>query len=136
MARPKKKEPESTHAEFRPSTASPSEASRRDEDLRISIDDSARTPTVLYFASAVGWLLIGSLFGLLAALKFTLPDWLGDIPALTFGRIRPAHLNTVMYGWASLAGSGMIVWLTARLCRVPLQLGWLHYIAALLWNLG
>lgn len=107
-----------------------------DQEQRIVIDDSARTPAVLYFISAIFWLLVGSVFGLVASLKFNLPDWLGGTAALTFGRVRPVHLNTVMYGWASLAGSGMIVWLTARLCRIPLQLPGLHYIAALLWNLG
>ena len=37
------------------------------------------------------------------------------------------HLNTVMYGWASLAGAGMIVWLTGRLCRVAIQKTWALY---------
>ncbi|MBI2619594.1 MAG: cbb3-type cytochrome c oxidase subunit I [Ignavibacteriales bacterium] len=119
-----------SHAEFK------SRDAHADEHLRISIDDSARTPTVFYFATAVGWLVVGTIAGVITSLKFNLPDFLGDIPALTFGRIRPVHLNTVMYGWASLAGAGMIVWLTARLCRVPLQWGWLQYLAAIFWNLG
>lgn len=137
MARPKSKDIETTHEEFRSDTTESSdEVARGNEDLRIQIDDSARTPTVFYFIGAVAWLLIGTIFGVATALKFTLPDWLGTIPALTFGRIRPAHLNTIMYGWASLAGAGMIVWLTSRLCRVPLQWGWLHYVAAILWNIG
>ncbi|HAV23098.1 MAG TPA: hypothetical protein DCX46_06330 [Bacteroidetes bacterium] len=111
-------------------------AAPADEQSRIALDESARTPTVVYFATAVVWLVVGSVFGLLTGLKFSLPDLLGTIPALTFGRIRPAHLNTIMYGWASLAGCGMIVWLTTRLCKVQLQLGWFHYVSALLWNLG
>jgi len=118
------------NAEFRTQRAD------SEQEQRILIDDSARTPTVLYLLSAVAWLLIGSVFGLLASLKFNLPDWLGTWAPLTFGRLRPAHLNAVMYGWASLAGAGMIVWLTARLCRTPLRLAWMHYWAVILWNLG
>ncbi len=115
----------------------PDAGSSGSEDLRrIQLDESSRTPTVAYFATAVFWLVIGSLFGVITALKFTLPDWLGAIPELTFGRLRPAHLNTVMYGWASLAGAGMVVWLVPRLCKVPLQLGWAHYLSVILWNLG
>jgi cytochrome c oxidase cbb3-type subunit 1 len=132
MARTKPKPPPDPKAIHREVQA----ASSSDEQLRIAIDDSARTPTILYFVTAVGWLLVGSAFGVMTSLKFSLPDWLGATPALTFGRIRPVHLNTVMYGWASLAGAGMIVWLTARLCRVPLQWNWLHYLAAIFWNLG
>ena len=130
MAKKKTKKPADPHGEFR------GQRTEADQERRIVIDDAARTPTVLYFASGIFWLLVGSLFGIVASLKFNLPDWLGSSAALTFGRIRPAHLNTVMYGWASLAGAGMIVWLTARLCRIQLQLAWVHYIAVILWNLG
>ncbi len=130
MAKPRAKPLESKQKALQ------TDRSQSEEQLRIRIDESTRTPTVLYFVTALGWLLVGTVFGLLASLKFNLPDWLGDISVLTFGRIRPAHLNTVIYGWASLAGAGMNVWLTTRLCRVPLQLGWLNYIAAALWNLG
>ncbi|RPH31214.1 hypothetical protein EHM92_09175, partial [bacterium] len=86
-----------------------------DEAFRISIDDSAASPTLLFLVSSVAWLAIGSLVGLLVSLKFSLPDWLGSIPFLTFGRLRPVHLNTVVFGWVSLAGAGAIVWLTGRL---------------------
>jgi len=107
-----------------------------DEQLRISIDNSVRMPVIIYFSTAIIWLIIGTIFGMIASLKFTLPDWLGSTPFLTFGRIRPAHLNTVMYGWASLAGAGMIVWLVGRLCRTPIQFAWMLYLSAILWNLG
>lgn len=130
MAKTQAKRPRDPSSEFR------GEHSAAEQERRIIIDESARTPAVLYFISAVFWLVVGSLFGLVASLKFNLPDWLGGTAALTFGRVRPVHLNTVMYGWASLAGAGMIVWLTARLCRIPLQLPGLHYLAVLLWNVG
>lgn len=130
MAKTQTQEQRDPHSEFRTQRAA------GEQEQRITIDDSARTPTVIYFITAVAWLVIGSLFGIIAALKFNLPDWLGNTAILTFGRVRPAHLNTIMYGWASLAGAGMIVWLTARLCRVPIQFAGLHYIAVILWNLG
>jgi cytochrome c oxidase cbb3-type subunit 1 len=107
-----------------------------DEELRIQIDTSATSPTVVYFVTAVGWLIIGSIFGLVTSLKFNLPEWLGNISMLTFGRVRPAHLNTIMYGWASLAGAGAIVWLTGRLCRTTIRWTWTLYVSAILWNLG
>ncbi len=73
--------------------------------LRRVMDETAAVPVKLYFATAVFWLLAGTFFGLATSLKFDLPDWLGSTAALTFGRLRPAHLNAVTYGWASLAGS-------------------------------
>ena len=107
-----------------------------DELTRIGIDDSAASPTVLFLASGVAWLLIGSLMGLIASVKLDLPDWLGGVGPITFGRLRPVHLNAVTYGWISLAGSGMIVWLMGRLCRTHIRWTALLFLSAILWNIG
>ena len=103
---------------------------------RQQLDEASSVPVLLYFASAVFWLLVGTLLGVAASLKFDLPNWLGSIPELTFGRIRPAHLNVVVYGWASLAGAGCLAWLTSRLCLAPLQLRGCLVASVVLWNLG
>lgn len=103
---------------------------------RVLSDTSASGPVLVFFASAVVWLLVGTVFGLIASIKFNLPDFLGSIPALTFGRVRPVHLNTVVYGWASMAIAGCYVWLNARLCRTEVHWRRLLYISALLWNIG
>ncbi|MCX7869444.1 MAG: hypothetical protein N2322_05770, partial [Terrimicrobiaceae bacterium] len=63
---------------------------------RAEIDHSARVPVLLFFGSGLFWLLLGSALGLLASFKMNIP-WLLDGEAwLTFGRIRPAHLNTCL----------------------------------------
>jgi len=107
-----------------------------DERRRIGIDASATSPTVLFLASGIAWLVVGSLLGVIASFKLDLPDWLGTYAPLTFGRVRPVHLNTVTYGWISLAGSGMIVWLMGRLCRTEIRWPGLLYASAVLWNTG
>jgi cytochrome c oxidase cbb3-type subunit I len=107
-----------------------------DRELRIRIDSSVTSQTVIFITTSLFWLLIGSVFGLIASIKMHLPDWLGEWAILTFGRIRPAHLNTVAYGWVSLAGAGILIWMTARLTRVPIKWGWMLYISAILWNIG
>jgi len=103
---------------------------------RAEIDASTRGPVLLFFGSAVFWLLVGSVLGLVAAWKMTHPGLLDAFGFLTFGRIRPAHLNVVIYGWASSAGIGTGLWLMARLCRVPLMHSKLLVSAAVFWNLG
>ena len=40
---------------------------------RVAADQSTRRPALLLFHSAVAWLVIGSVFGLVAALKFEFP---------------------------------------------------------------
>lgn len=103
---------------------------------RAEIDASTRLPVLLFFSSAIFWLLIGSLLGLISAWKMTHPGFLDQMAWLTFGRLRPAHLNTVIYGWASAAGIGVGLWLMARLCRIPLVHSKLLISAAIFWNLG
>lgn len=101
-----------------------------------AIGPFARRAGVLAFGTAVAWLLVGSILGDLVSLKFQFPDWLTSVAPLTFGRIRPAHLNAMIYGWASLAMLGTALWLVPRLVRVPLRWGPLATAGIVLWNLG
>lgn len=103
---------------------------------RAQIDASMRLPVLLFYGSAVFWLLAGSLLALIASFKMNNPHFLDAWGWLTFGRVRPAHLNAVAYGWASSAGIGTALWLMARLCRVPLLHSKLLTGAAMFWNIG
>jgi len=102
---------------------------------RVAADRSTRRPVLLFFHSAVIWLLVGSVFGLVASLKFTFPDWLTSQAFWTFGRVRTAHLNAVAYGWASMALIGVAVWMIPRLVRAPLHRPLVATAAAVGWNL-
>jgi cytochrome c oxidase cbb3-type subunit 1 len=103
---------------------------------RYDIDRSLRGPLLIFFGASIFWLLIGSILGTLAAFKMNHPGLLDSEAWLTFGRMRPAHLNVVAYGWASTAGLGVAIWLMARLCRVPLRSPKLIISAGLIWNVG
>lgn len=95
----------------------------------------ARRVLLLLIASATLWLLVGSVFGLIASLKLHLPDLLTGAAPLSFGRMRTMHLNTVIYGWLSLGAIALTLWLIPTLLKTPLRLPWLALIGALLWNL-
>jgi cytochrome c oxidase cbb3-type subunit 1 len=107
-----------------------------DVEERAMLDASSRLPVLVALASAVAWLVIASVFGLVASLKLHLPDWLTAQPWLTFGRIRPAHLNAVAYGWCSFAGLGVSLWLYPRLLRTPLVGARTATAGILLWFVG
>ena len=112
------------------------ESSPRDMVDRARIDASCRGPVLFFFLTAAAWLLIGSALALLASIKMHTPEFLSDTEWLTFGRVRPAHLNTVIYGWSSLAGMGVLFWLQARLSRAQLRFQKLLYAVGILWNLA
>jgi cytochrome c oxidase cbb3-type subunit I len=112
------------------------EISADDLAARIREDRSSAAPVILCLTSAVFWLLCGSLAGLLSSFKMHMPDWLVADAWLTFGRIRPAHLNMVIYGWSSLAGVGIALWLIPRLLRTELVGGRFAVAGAIIWNVG
>jgi cytochrome c oxidase cbb3-type subunit 1 len=103
---------------------------------RLVADTSSRVPVIVWLTSSIVWLLLGSVFGVIASVKLHLPDWLVQDAVLTFGRIRPAHLNVVAYGWASMAGIGVGVWLIPRLFKTALVGGGYTVAGAVFWNVG
>jgi cytochrome c oxidase cbb3-type subunit 1 len=100
------------------------------------IDFSCRLPLLVMFVSAAVWLVIASVFGLIASIKFHSPNFLAGVAALTYGRVRPAFVNSILYGFALQAGLGVTLWLLARLGRTPLVQRFFVTIGASLWNLG
>ncbi|HET9679811.1 MAG TPA: cbb3-type cytochrome c oxidase subunit I [Gammaproteobacteria bacterium] len=105
-------------------------------DERLVLDRSSKVPTLLWIGSSVVWLLLGSIVGVLVSLKMHMPELLVDEAVLTFGRIRPAHLNLVAYGWTSMAGVGVGIWLIPRLFKTPLVGGGYAVAGGIFWNAG
>ncbi len=103
---------------------------------RARIDESCAVPCLVWFASSLFWLLVATVFGLVASLKLHIPGMHAEQAWLTFGRIRPVHLNLVAYGWGAMAAIGVMLWLMARLSRVPLRWPAALVFAAGFWNLG
>ncbi len=102
---------------------------------RIEADSSARVVVTLYWASALFWLTFATLAGLISSIKLHSPNFL-NYEWLTFGRIRPVHWDTAIYGFGGLAASGTLLWLQARLCQVKLPFRGPLIIGGILYNLG
>src|SRR5262249_39516883 len=102
---------------------------------RALIDASTRAPVLISSTSAMAWLVLGTLLAGFVSFKLHTPDLLSDISFLTWGRVRPVHMNVMVYGWASMAGMGTAIWLMARLCRTVLRYPLLLVAGAGFWNL-
>ena len=66
------------------------------------------------------WGVIGFLVGLIVALKFIWPDFLGFIPELSFGRLRPLHTNAVIFAFAGNAIFYGVYYSLPRLCKASM----------------
>src|SRR5258708_8282144 len=64
---------------------------------RARIDASTRVPVLMFYASAMVWLLIGTLLAGFVSFRLHSPDWLSDVSFLTWGRLRPVHINLFTY---------------------------------------
>jgi cytochrome c oxidase cbb3-type subunit I/II len=93
-------------------------------------DGAAKT----WFLFSVLWFPFFASVGFLLAIKFFFPDFLGADAWLTFGRIRPAHVNGVLFGFVSSGLLGSMLYITPRLCAHQLRFPNLAKIAAYLWN--
>lgn len=105
-------------------------------EVRCEADNSSKVASLTWISSAFVWLLIGSTFGVISSLKMHMPEFLADPAWLTFGRTRPVHLNAVAYGWASMAGIGVALFLVPRLFGTRLRFPRLAITGGVIWNLG
>jgi cytochrome c oxidase cbb3-type subunit I/II len=66
------------------------------------------------------WFPAFTTFGLILAIKFFVPTFLIDLSWLSFGRVRPAHVNGVLFGFVSSALLGAMFYIVPRLSSRPL----------------
>ncbi|MCP5543023.1 MAG: cbb3-type cytochrome c oxidase subunit I [Akkermansiaceae bacterium] len=109
-----------------------------DEDvlLRAGIDRSLRHPVMFFLTSGAAWLAVSILLGVIASAKVHWPSLLAGCPFLTYGRVFPAHMNALIYGWGMQAAFAVILWLTARLTRKECTAVGTILTAGHIWNLG
>jgi cytochrome c oxidase cbb3-type subunit 1 len=103
---------------------------------RAAIDASTRGPVLFFFGNAILWLFLATFLGLIASIQLHNPEFLGDYPFLTYGRVWPAYTNVLSFGWASLSGMGVAIWLLARLCRVQIKLPGVLITGGVFWQVG
>ena len=96
---------------------------------RALIDASTRVPVLMFYTSAILWLLAGTVLAMLTSFKMHMPDLLGGVSFLTWGRLRPAHMNSMVYGWAANVGIGTAIGLVLALIST-------RALSALLYGVG
>ncbi len=113
-----------------------SAVSESDAKARDDADKSTSLVVGVCLTLAVVWLVLASVAGLISSIKMHEPDWWVQYGWITFGRIRPIHLNMVAYGWCSLAGIGVAIWLIPRLLKTELVGAKYALVGGALWTIG
>jgi cytochrome c oxidase cbb3-type subunit 1 len=81
------------------------------------------------------WLTVFPLVGLIVSIKFHEPDFLGGISWLTFGRLRPVHVNGVIFGAFGTTFLGLAYYFVPRLCGVRMYKEEWGFRLLWIWNL-
>src|SRR2546425_3501094 len=86
-----------------------------DEPRKGSLPADTATASVAYeyLAWATVWLLVGTVAGLIPAIKLNWPHFLA-ISWLSYGRGRPGHTNTRFWGWSTMALVGPPFYVVSR----------------------
>lgn len=109
--------------------------SERIQALPAGHEPGTRRLIFAYFVAASLWLVVGTVYGLIAAIKLYWPEAM-EIPMLSFGRIRPIHTNIVMFGWSSMALMGLALFVISRTSKRPLYRPKIARIGLWAWNIA
>lgn len=71
----------------------------------------------MFAIATLVWGIVGFLVGLIVAIKLPWPDFLGQMPVLSYGRLRPLHTNAVIFAFAGNAIFVGVYYSLQRLCK-------------------
>jgi cytochrome c oxidase cbb3-type subunit 1 len=80
------------------------------------------------------WMVVATSMGLLGATELMAPDLTENIGWLVFGRIRPIHVNLVLFGFVTPGLLGAAFYYVPRLLRTELYSEKLGVVTVLAWN--
>ena len=106
------------------------------KDPRETVDGSCRGPVLFLAFSAVTWLLVYSLFALLAGVKVHAPGMMADSAWLAYGRIQPASQLALHFGFLTQLGLAVSAWILSHRGKTVLVDGGYLVFGGMLWNLG
>ncbi|GFO67646.1 membrane protein [Geomonas limicola] len=94
-----------------------------------------QSAALAFLIAGAVWFVVGALYGMVSAIHLVAPEFFSNIPFLVFGRERPIHVNTMLYGFTGTMLTGCGLYYLPALLRTRLYsepLGWLSF---LFWNL-
>ena len=89
-----------------------------------------------FILTSAFWMTMATLAGLLGATELIAPDALGNIGIIVFGRLRPIHINLVLFGFVTPGLLAASCYLAPRLLRTPLYSEKLGVFTVVLWNIA
>jgi cbb3-type cytochrome oxidase subunit 1 len=89
-----------------------------------------------FLTTALVGLVVFGTFGLITAIKFVFPGLFNGVSWLAWPRIRPTHVQGVIFGWLVPVAYSMFFYMIPRLCGTTLYSEKLGKIACVIWTIG
>jgi len=107
------------------------------ETVQERLDSLVDRPLVrLWLYWGMFWLMFAPTVGAIISSYFNYPGYLGNSLEIQFGRLRPMHVNGVIFGAFSTLFMGLCYYVVPRLCGIRVWQEKLGYWLAWTWNLG
>jgi cytochrome c oxidase cbb3-type subunit 1 len=103
--------------------------------LDILLPSEPHSAARRFLVSSAFWLLVGLSFGFVGAINMVAPDLLPAMAQFSFGRIRPTHINLVIFGFLLSAYFGGLLYVVPTVCRTTLFAERLANFGVWFWNL-
>lgn len=82
------------------------------------------------------WMMVATFYGLLGATELVAPDLTENMGGIVFGRVRPTHINLVLFGFVTPGLLGAAFYFIPRLLRTRLFSEKLGIFTVIAWNIA
>ncbi|MBU2646720.1 cbb3-type cytochrome c oxidase subunit I [bacterium] len=80
-------------------------------------------------------MIVATLVGLTAAIELVAPDLAGNVAWLLFSRLRPMHVNLVLFGFVVPGLLAAVFYMFPRLLNTPIFSDKLGFVTVVIWNI-
>lgn len=94
-----------------------------------------QSASIAFMLAGAAWFVIGALYGMVSAIHLVSPEFFSNIPWLVFGRERPVHVNTMLYGFVGTMLVGCGLYYVPALLKTKLWSEPSAWVSFVLWNL-
>ena len=104
-------------------------------EIETGMEQEINKAAIAFSLTSALWFALATSMGMVAAGYLIAPDFMANIGWLQFGRIRPIHVNLVLFGFVTPGLLAAAFYYVPKLCRTQLFSQNLGVYNALLWNI-
>ena len=101
----------------------------------IKFINKPKSAALAFMVAGAAWFAVGALYGMVSAIHLVSPEFFSNVSWLVFGRERPIHVNTMLYGFVGTMLIGCGLYYLPALLRTRLWSEPLAWVSFVFWNL-